>query len=201
QYQLYPTAGTIFEKTRTPLVNWFYAIYLMTSTRNVVSAKELERQLGVTYKCAFRMGHQIRKLMKTSSETTTMSGIIEADETYIGGNPKNRKKKDQDNYGKRLFTPVLAIIERGGKVITKVVDNASASSLSPLFHENIDKNAILITDAHKSYNFVGRLFKEHVVIKHTNSDGTPNYYTKGEKHTNCVEGFFSHLKRTIKGTH
>jgi len=92
QYQLYPTAGTVFEKTRTSLVDWFYAIYLMTSTRNGVSAKELERQLGVTYKCAHRMGHQIRKLM--ASGQGLMTGVIEADECYIGNNPKNIHRKN-----------------------------------------------------------------------------------------------------------
>ena len=91
QYQLYPTAGTVFEKTRTSLVDWFYAIYLMTSTRNGVSAKELQRQLGVTYKCAFRIGHQVRKLMAGGGDMLT--GILKVDETYIGGEPKNMHRK------------------------------------------------------------------------------------------------------------
>lgn len=86
QYQLYPTAGTVFEKTRTSLKDWFYVIYLMTSTRNGVASKEVERQLGVTYKCALRMTHCIRQLM--SSGSALLSGIVEVDEAYIGGSNK-----------------------------------------------------------------------------------------------------------------
>lgn len=201
QYQLYPTAGTIFEKTRTPLVDWFYAIYLMTSTRNGVSAKELQRQLGVTYKTAFRMGHQIRKLMDTKHDGSLMTGIIEADETFIGSNPKNKHAKHKNkynNYGRRDFDPVVALVQRNGKVVTKVVEDTKSYTLSPIFKENVDiKQATLITDANNSYNFIGKQFREHHSIKHQ----PDNYITVGFKHTNSVEGFFSHLKRTIKGTH
>lgn len=208
QYQLYPTAGTIFEKTRTSLVDWFYAIYLMTSTRNGVAAKELQRQLGVTYKCAFRMGHQIRKLMDTAKDGNFMGGVVEVDETYIGGNPKNRhvsngtkKNESKTDYGRLNYKPVLAMVERNGKVVAKVIEDASSSIIAPVITQHITKSATLLTDSHRSYTFVGKQFYEHIAIKHTTVDNKPNYKTVGFKHTNSVEGFFSHLKRTINGTH
>jgi transposase len=200
RYQLYPTAGTIFEKTRTSLTDWFYAIYLMTSTKNGVAAKEIQRQIGVTYKCAFRMMHQIRILMKTA-DGKKMMGVVEADETYIAGHPKNKHAWQQDKKNSKNRTKaVMAILERNGKVVTKVIKDATVHQLAPPLTENVDRSATLITDSHRSYNFIGRTFFEHIPIKHT-VNGKVEYRTEGFKHTNTVEGFFAHLKRTIAGTH
>jgi transposase len=201
QYQLYPTAGTIFEKTRTSLADWFYAIYLMTSTKNGVAAKEIQRQIGVTYKCAFRMMHLIRKLMQTS-DGEKMMGIVEVDETYITSNPKNKHawKQTKDNSKDRTKS-ILAMVERNGKVVTQVIANASVPQISPYMSKNIDRSATLITDSHGSYKFIGKTFFEHIAVKHSKTDGKVQYVTHGFKHTNSVEGFFAHLKRTIMGTH
>ena len=195
QYQLYPTAGTVFEKTRTSLVDWFYVIYLMTSTRNGVSAKEIQRQLGVTYKCAHRMGHQIRKLMTNGGDLLT--GVIEADECYIGNNPKNvHRRKLLKRHGKFDFAPVIALVERtSGEVRCITPEKVDGRSVYDAVTGNVAKCERLITDAHHCYNWVGRQYK-HTSVKHV-----PGFITEGEKHTNTVEGFFSHLKRTIKGTH
>src|ERR1700681_22867 len=122
QYQLYPTAGTVFEKTRTSLVDWFYAIYLMTSTRNGVAAKELQRQLGVTYKCAWRIGHQLRELMAARDKATTpekLSGHVEIDETWVGGKIKGKNRPKTD--GK---TVVMGLVQRGGAFKGHVVDDS-----------------------------------------------------------------------------
>jgi transposase len=195
QYQLYPTAGTVFEKTRTSLTDWFYAIYLMTSTRNGVSAKELERQLGVTYKCAHRMGHQIRKLMGNGGDLLT--GVVEVDETYIGGELKNmHKRKSESRLGRGIGKqPLVTIVQRGGDVRSFVVDNVGSGGIYKLITENVEKGSQLITDGFTSYKWVGMQY-DHVPVKHNN-----DRKTAGAKHTNTVEGFFSHLKRTIKGTH
>ena len=115
-YQLHPLAGTIFHKSPTNLKDWFFAIFLMSKSKNGVSAKELERQLGVTYKCAWRMQRQIRMLMRF--EGSTLSGTIEIDDTYIGG--KRPGKRGRGASGK---TPVLGIIERQGDVKADVVSN------------------------------------------------------------------------------
>src|SRR5438105_4155429 len=87
-HHIYPCAGTIFHKSPTPLTKWFFAMYLMTSTRHGVAAKELERQLGVTYKCAWRMAHELRKLMAAADHQGPLSGHVEIDETYMGGKPR-----------------------------------------------------------------------------------------------------------------
>lgn len=195
QYQLYPTAGTVFEKTRTSLVDWFYVTYLMTSTRNGVSAKEIQRQLGVTYKCAWRMGHQIRALMAGGNDLLT--GTIEVDETYIGGTLNNKHaKKQKDLLGRGIGkTPIITMVQRNGEVRSFVTDNVGSGNMYKVITENIEKGSKLITDGFTAYKWVGMQY-DHIPVKH-NKD----YITFGEKHTNSVEGFFSHLKRTIKGTH
>jgi hypothetical protein len=196
QYQLYPTAGTVFESTRTPLVDWFFVIYLMTSTRNGVAAKEIQRQLGVTYKTAWRMGHHVRMLMEHGSDLLT--GVIEADECYIGNNPKNvHRKKYIEQYGRgRDMAPVIAMVERNtGEVRCVAPEKVDGRSIYDAVTGNVQRGERLITDAHSGYKWVGRQYK-HTSIKHV-----AGYITEGEKHTNTVEGFFSHLKRTIKGTH
>ena len=198
QYQLYPTAGTVFEKTRTPLTDWFYVIYLMTSTRNGVSAKEIQRQLGVTYKCAWRMGHQIRLLMQGGNQT--LSGMVEVDETYIGGKNEFKHKKVRDELNKKGTgyvnkTPVVAMLERSGDVVVKVLNEANSETIRPLMAKHIEQGSTVITDGFGAYRALKHTHK-HEVVNHANDE-----FVRGVFHTNTIEGFFSHLKRTIKGTH
>jgi transposase-like protein len=196
QYQLYPTAGTVFEKTRTSLVDWFYVIYLMTSTRNGVSGKEIQRQLGVTYKCAWRMGHQIRLLMANGG-LEMLKGTIEVDETYIGGKPANRHaNKQSGKLGRGIEkVPIVTMVERNGAVRSFVVNSVGSGDMYDVITKNVEKGSKLITDGFTAYKWVGMQY-EHIPVKHNK-----NYITYGEKHTNSVGGFFSHLKRTISGTH
>ena len=146
-HHLHPTVGTPFAKSRTPLQLWFYAIYLFTTTRNGVSAKELQRQLGVTYKCAWRMGHEIRKHMVSVDGDEPLSGHVEIDEAYIGGkdNQKGRPGKDSNK------TAVLGMVQRNGDVITKAVDNARKSTLLPIVEDHVEEGSTvskrLIKDA------------------------------------------------------
>jgi transposase len=202
QYQLYPTAGTVFEKTRTSLVDWFYIIYLMGSTRNGVSAKEIQRQLGVTYKCAWRMGHQIRLLMANGGLSEILSGVVEADETFIGGKAANMHKSKRQKINmnaKGIKSPnkiaLFAMVERGGNIITQIVPDASAKYLRPLVHKHISTDATLVTDGWKGYAELDKTFA-HSVVNHEQDE-----FVVGKMHTNTVEGYFSHLKRTIRGTH
>src|SRR5689334_23082078 len=119
-YHFYPCAGTIFEHSSTKLTLWFHAMYLMTATRNGVSAKELQRQLGVTYKCAWRIGHQLRILMAARDKANTppqLSGHVEVDETYIGG----RVRHQGVSRAKKAKTVVMGMVERGGAIKTRVV--------------------------------------------------------------------------------
>jgi transposase len=124
---VYPCAGTIFQDSRTPLTVWFYAIYMFVTTRHGVSGKELERTLGVTYKTAWRMGQQIRKLMAKADGFEMMQGHVEADEAYIGG--RRRVHQGRRNTHK---TVVMGIVERGGRVAAMTVPNAKTDS--PLQH-------------------------------------------------------------------
>ena len=200
QYQLYTTVGTVFEKTRTSLVDWFYVIYLMTSTRNGVSGKEIQRQLGVTYKCAWRMGHQVRLLMNDGKLTELLSGIIESDETYIGGQHKNKHKKEREILNKKGTgainkTPVLTILQRDGNIVNRVLDKAEGKTIKPVIKEVVEKKSTLVTDGFGGYAGLSKLYNREVV-NHAQDE-----FVRGQFHTNTVEGYFSHLKRMIWGTH
>jgi transposase len=135
---IYPCAGTIFEHSSTPLNLWFHAMYLMTATRNGVSGKELQRQLGVTYKCAWRIGQQLRILMKAraaAQKPGPLSGHVEIDETYVGGKIKV-KQFGKGEYLKNKTT-VFGMVERGGSVRGKVVPDDKITTLHPIIRENV----------------------------------------------------------------
>ncbi len=128
-FQLHPVANTIFHKSDTSLRNWFYAIFLFSTSKNGVSAKELERQLGVTYKCAWRMARQIRLLFEQNKEA--LKNIVEIDETYWGGVSKGLKAKEYKDRGTRYKRSskkaILGMVERGGDIKAKVIINAKDS--------------------------------------------------------------------------
>ena len=114
-HHIYPAAGTIFHKSRTNLTKWFFAMYLMTSTRHGVAAKEVERQLGVTYKCAWRMCHELRKLMASADDKWggPMSGHVEIDETFVGGKRKAGARADQQDHRVRHGASAMALLAPG----------------------------------------------------------------------------------------
>jgi transposase len=189
-HQIYPTAGTIFEKTTTPLNYWFYAMYMMTVTRNGVAAKELERTLDITYQTAWRMARLIRTAMGKQTHYNKLKGTVEMDETYIGGADKYK--------GRSLVhkLPVFAMIERRGNGKAQHVINSKKKTLFPIIQENVDMSAKVMTDEYKTYMTLEKLGYDHKTIMHKLKK-----YVNGEISTNTVEGFFSQLKRTIKGTH
>jgi transposase-like protein len=202
---IYPCAGTIFEHSSTKLSLWFHAMYLMTATRNGVSAKELERQLGVTYKCAHRIGHQLRELMSARDKANNpapLTGEIETDECYLGGKPRKgnvgSKGRSTGRRGRGTNkTPVVGMLQREGRVVAKVVDKKQLriADLSQLVRENVDiENATLITDEYNGYSGI-KEFMKHKTINHRYQ------YVDGDIHTNRIEGFWSHLKRGIQSTH
>jgi transposase-like protein len=189
-YQVYPTEGTPFEKTTTPLSSWFYVVYLMTATRSGVSAKEVERQLGVTYKCAWRMCHQIRLLMG-SKTPSKLGGHVEIDETYVGG--KSQGKRGRGAEGK---TPVLGIVARGGDLKALPVDNLRKATIMPHITETVEKGARVSTDEFPSYNALKYAGYEHNCVCHAAQE-----YVNGDTHTQNIEGFWARLKLSIQGTH
>lgn len=199
-FQIYPTQGTIFEKTTTPLTYWFYAIFLQTTTRNGVAAKELERQLNVCYKTALRMSHQIKLLMAYSKSNEPFTGVIQADESFFGGLNRNRHadKKVTESQGRSTKdkTPVFGMVDLKGNISAHVVTDTKGTTLKPIIQKHVDKNnSIVITDEWLGYSRIKEEF-QHVVIKHLEQE-----YVRGGFHTNTIEGFWSQLKRTIKGTH
>lgn len=191
KHQICPTADTIFHKSRTRLYLWFYAIFLFAQSKNGVSGKELERQLGVTYKTAWRMAKQIRALMSDDNEMKLV-GTVEADETYVGGKGSNNKR----GRGAENKTPVFGIVERQGNVRAYAVDNVKMSTIRPIMRENIELGANVMTDEFNIYNRVSEDGFIHEKINHGRKE-----YVFGDVYTNTIEGFWSQLKRGVDGTY
>lgn len=193
-YQIHPLAGTIFHKSSTKLTDWFHALFLFSASRNGVAATELQRQLGVTYKCAWRIAKQIRSLMGTSDKP--FSGTVEVDETFIGGRAANKHKKHLAIYGLPEKTIVVGTLDRKGKVATKIVNNVRTSEVLPYLKNRIEEGSIVYTDDHPIYRTLPKLGYEHGSTAHSRGE-----YVKGEIHTNNIEGFWSQIKRSLNGTH
>jgi transposase-like protein len=187
--QVYPMVGTIFEKSTTPLRTWFHAMWLMANTRCGISAKQLERETGVTYKTAWRMFKQIRTLL--DENRGIFSGEIEADETYIGG--RHQGKRGRGASGKTI---VAGEVERKGDVSARVVPNVKANTLLPMIVEKTELNSILYTDEMPSYNKLEKLGFNHQVIPHNEK-----VYVMGDIHTNTIDGFWALVKGGLKGVY
>jgi len=185
--QVSPTANTIFHKSNTPLRSWFHAIFLMASTKTGISAKQLERELGVTYKTAWRIFKEVRKLM--SENVNPLTGQVEVDETYIGG--KRHGRRGRGALGK---TVVMGMAEREGNAITKVVPDVKARTLLPMIWKNVSNDSTIFTDELPSYNYVARLGYAHEVVQHA-----AKQYVSGLAHVNTVESLWSTIKRGIDG--
>ncbi|MCK4706383.1 MAG: IS1595 family transposase, partial [Gammaproteobacteria bacterium] len=164
-HQISPMAGTPFAKSRTDLTKWFYAMYLFTTTRHGVSAKELQRQLGVTYKCAWRMGHEIRKYMSNVDGDDGLSGHVEVDETYIGGRTTIKGRMTRASVIKNK-TVVFGMVERGGDVMTRVIDKATKASLLPPIMRYIETGSTISSDELPAYKITGRLGFTHGYVTH-----------------------------------
>lgn len=193
--QVYPLAGTIFDKTTTELKLWFYAIYLMTQTRSGISAKQLQRELGVTYKTAWRIFKQTRALMADGSGTP-LDGIVEVDETFVGGKDKNRK--NEWRHGKEEFQKevLMGMVQRDGKVYIKHVPNTGKWTLLNQIRANVSPNARVMTDEWGSYKSLYQYGYNHNSVIHSKSQ-----YVLGDIHTQNIENVWSHLKRGIFGVY
>jgi transposase len=194
-HHLHPTVGTPFAKTRTPLQLWFYAIHLFTTTRHGVSGKELQRQLGVTYKTAWRMADEIRKHMASVDGEAPIGGegtAVEVDETLIGG-----VKKGTHNRGSAAKTVVVGALERGGDLITAVVPNQRKATLQPFVTANVLPGGQLHTDELQSYRGLHTQGYRHMTVNH----GAGEYVGFQGATVNSIEGFWRHLKSSINGTH
>src|SRR5579884_1916836 len=186
---IYPLAGTIFEKSSTSLRTWFYAMYLMGSTRCGISAKQIQRETGVTYKCAWRMFKQIRSLL---SEDGKLEGptTVEVDEMYVGGRIKRIHAAEKPK------TPVIGAVERkGGRVIARVAADTKKPTLHGFIKEYVMPGSCLFTDDYVAYDGIDVRGYTHHRIRHSERI----YVTgaRGQIHTQTIEGFWSLVKRGI----
>ena len=187
-----PMAGTIMEKSPTSLRSWFYAMFLMASTRCGISAKQLERELGVTYKTAWRIFKQIRSMLVDS--VVLEGSSAEVDETYVGGKDKYRHASKRGGRGATGKAVVMGMVERKEKVIAKVVPDIHSSTLLSLVKENVLDRSVVYTDELLSYNPLSRMGYDPRRVHHASK-----VYVMGDIHTNTIEGFWSLVKRGIGG--
>lgn len=192
---IYPLAGTIFEKSSTPLTKWFFAMYLLGSTRCGISAKQLQREIGVTYKTAWRMFKQIRTLM--GEEITVEGSSVEMDETYIGGTRKYGRGRPMR--GDKVKTPVAGIVERKGRVIARTVSDATGATLLGMVKECILPSSIIYTDEWAGYDGIKHM--PEMKYKHRRIKHSAKVYVRGKVHTNTIEGFWSLVKRGVGGVY
>lgn len=186
--QIHPLANTIFHKSSTSLKDWFYVIYLFSVSKNGVSAKEIERHLGVTYKTAWRIAKHVRTLMLQSG--SPLSGVVETDETYIGGKQRGKNITVQDK------AVVFGMVERGGSVRAEHVRSAGARTLLPRIHSAITSGTVVYSDQARVYRTLHRVGYYHDTVNHSIGE-----YGRGIVHTNTIEGFWGQLKRSIDGTY
>ena len=185
--------GSIFERSHVPLTKWLLAFRLMCSSKKGISAHQLHRTLDVTYKTAWFMEHRIREAMKAGAVFTPLSGIIEADETFIG---KRRPKREKER-GWDFKNKVVTLVERGGRARSVHVDELSRRNIEEIVTGLTDyKITRLMTDESGIYKRAGKRFKSHESVNHKAEE-----YVRGDVHTNSAEGFFSIFKRGMKGVY
>lgn len=195
-HHVHPTAGTIFEKSSTSLQLWYYAMYLVASTRCGISAKNLERAIGVSYPTAWRMLNKIRNEVMVQDDEP-LTGEVEIDETSADGKPRkhgNRTEGAQLREGSRAT--VFAAVERGGRVKATVLPSRRGPGLQAQAIEWIDPRSIVYTDEWPAYNRLGRHFADHSRVRHASGE-----YVIGSAHTNTIEGWFGNVKPSLRGTY
>ena len=179
-YQISPLADTIFHKSPTSLKDWFYSVYLFSVSKNGVSAKELERQLGVTYKCAWIIAKQIRLLFKENKEI--LSNIVEIDETYIGGKGGNNKR----GRGSENKTSVFGMLERKNIVKATITVDTKRKTVMPIIRKHVKLGTEIMSDEYLPYKSLNSEGYKHETVNHGQ-----NEYVRGNVHVNSLEGFWS----------
>lgn len=183
--------GTIFEDSHIPLYQWLSAIQFLCSSKKGISAHQLHRMLNITYKSAWFMAHRIRYAMSQPPLNKKLQGIVEADETYIGGKARGKRGRGAENK-----TPVVALIQRGGDVRSFKTERVTAKNVKTIIREHVDKSSTIMTDEFRSYKGLDKEFAGHQTVNHGTGE-----YVRGNTHTNTAEGYFSLLKRGIIGTY
>lgn len=189
------TVGTMLENTKLPLGKWFIAMYLISAHRKGISSCQLGRDLGIGQKAAWFVNHRIREMLKDGSGSF-LTGLVEIDETYVGGKMANMhttrrnkyKELNQDNK-----VPVMGLVQRDGKAKLQVIGK---KTFKEMVVQNVNKEAVVITDSHSGYEGLKETFSDHQSVNHSEFE-----YKRGIYYTNTVEGFFSTFKRGIIGTY
>lgn len=200
--RVHPLKGTIFEGSSTSLQLWFYAMYLITSTRCGISAKHLERELGVTYKTAWRMFNLIRNQLMDEG-AVPLTGEVEADETFVGGKLRQSERRELRAQGFTNRGPaskkravVFAAVERGGRVRATIIGtHRDAAAVSRELHEFVLPGSMVYTDDWGGYDPIGKRYR-HRRINHS-----AKVYVQGDVHTQTIEGFFGLFKTGLRGAH
>lgn len=195
------TVGTIFEDSHVPLHKWLLAFHLLCSSKKGMSAHQIHRMLGVTYKTAWFMCHRIRWAMAEPAFIEKLSGVVEADETYIGGKARNKKNRWKKDFNKNMGRgknkqAVMVVVERGGRARSAHIARVTGANLKGVIRDHVDRTARMMTDAFPSYHGLEHEFATHEVINHQFYE-----YVRGDVHTNTAENYFSILKRGVNGTY
>jgi transposase len=195
--QISPMAGTIFEHSSTSLRLWYYAMYLMASTRCGISAKQIQRETGVTYKTAWRMFRQIRSLL-SETDMRLEGSAVEVDEMYSGGRRKSGGGRKLRGDSDKMKVAVMGMVERKGRVRAVTVPNVKSATMLETVREYVLPKGLIFTDEHKSYEGIKSMREgyQHRRIRHRSK-----VYVIGDVHTNTIEGFWSLVKRGIGGVY
>lgn len=190
--------GLVFEETRLPLHIWVYAFWKACSSKKGVSALQISRECEISYKSALFLMHRIRYAMAEDESAPKLSGTVEVDETWIGGKPRNRRPWKYRKQGEPLTTktPVVALVERNGRVRTRHIERVDAKTLGRAIRDHVEPQSTIYTDELYSYKHLDRTDEyHHDFVKHVRRE-----WKRGDVSTNTVEGFFALLKRGIFGT-
>jgi transposase-like protein len=195
------TVGTVFERSKIKLNVWVHAVDLYCASKKGISAHQLHRTLGVTYKTAWFMAHRIREAMKPLTNEGPLGGpgkIVEADTSYIGGKEanKHRNRRDSKKIGGMGKQIVHTLVERDGAARSHHVANISGATLRPIIVAQVSRKSTLMTDTAGGYMGIGKEFERHEMVDHGIGE-----YVRGDAHSNTVEGYFSILKRGINGVY
>lgn len=200
EQQFTVTVNTIFEDSHIPLNKWLLAIHLLCASKKGMSAHQLHRMLGVTYKSAWFMAHRIRYMMSQPSFTEKLRGVVEADETYVGGKRRNEGKPGRPSvYSHKQ--KVFSIVKRDGDVRSFHVERVTAENLIGILRKQVDKGGIIMTDSFASYDGVGIRFGAHYTVDHSKGEYSRRVPGAPAIHTNTIEGVFSILKRGLTGVY